>query len=271
MKAALRGTWFRRARRTHAGLLAILPSVFIVSGCFTTLRPKTPLDESRLASIPAFDDSDWAAVLEKHVDEEGRVDYAGLRRERQRLERFVSLIGAVGPERRPELFPSREDRLAYWINAYNALVLFNVIERPSLRSVNDDKKSFFYFTRFPLDGREINLYDLENDVIRRGFGEPRVHFALNCASRGCPRLPREPFRAASFEAQLDRETTRFLHEPRNVALEGGEILLSEIFQWYREDFAPSPVRWIAQHAPDLALPLDARVRFRDWDWRLNDR
>jgi hypothetical protein len=106
-------------------------------------------------------------------------------------------------------------------------------------------------------------------VIRKGFREPRAHFALNCASAGCPRLPRAPFTGASLEQELAYETQRFLHEERNVARDGKDVILSALFGWYEEDFAPSPLAWIRERAPDLELPAAAPVRLRPWDWSLN--
>jgi len=250
--------------------LAPLAVLFLV-GCFTTVRPNTTLSPGETAALETFDYADWAAVLRDHVDARGKIDYPALKTNRARLDRFVALLAVVGPTTRPDLFPTRDHALAYYINAYNALTLFNVLNRYPLDSVNDVQKSFFYFTRFQLDGDDLSLYDLENDLIRPRFAEPRVHFALNCASAGCPALPTEPFLPQTLAAQLERETRLFLHEKRNVTVEGDDLVLSQIFEWYGEDFKPSPAAWVSAQAPDLALPTGANVRHRPYDWALNDR
>lgn len=247
-----------------------LISLFAGAGCFSTVKPKVELDEGKLAALEAFDYADWTSVVTTHVNDKGQVNYTALLAKRAPLDRFVALIGSVGPNSRPALFKTREAKLAYYINAYNALTMFNVINRlPDMKSVNDDPKSFFYFTEFTLDGKAISLYNLENKVVRPEFNEPRVHFALNCASAGCPQLPAEPFLPDTLEAQLKRETDKFLHESRNVAVEGGAVVLSQIFEWYAEDFKPSPVAWIKSQAADLSLPDGAPVKHRPYDWALN--
>jgi hypothetical protein len=255
-------------KMTFAALLLTVTG-FACTGCFSTLEPRGPVPAA--SSLNALDLEPWATVLNEHVDDGGRVDYAGLAKNRDALDRFVAALSVVGPASRPELFPTRDDRLAYYLNAYNALVLFNVLEHYPLDSVNDGKVGFFYLTRFRLDGDRTNLYDLENSLIRPEFKEPRVHFALNCASVGCPRLPRVPFRAEELEQQLAHEAHVFLHEVRNVSVEDGEVVLSEVFDWFEEDFARDPLAWIREQATDLDLPAEAKVRFRPWDWALNEQ
>jgi hypothetical protein len=169
------------------------------------------------------------------------------------------------------LFPRDDDRLAFWINAYNAATLDQVLRRWPIRSVHDHKLSFFVVTRYRVDGRPLSLYAIENDIVRRQFADPRVHFALNCASIGCPRLPAEPFDGATLQAQLERETTRFLNEPRNVAVENGSLVLSEIFSWYADDFPPDAVAWVRARRPDLDPPEGAKATYRPYDWALNDQ
>ncbi len=153
-----------------------------------------------------------------------------------------------------------------------------------------DKAGFFVLQRPIFGGTSTSLYHLENGVIRGRFSEPRIHFALNCASLGCPRLPREAFDGNTLEKQLDRETRKFFSEPRNfrVDLAGNRVYLSAILDWYRDDF----IDWLAARYPDkepdlleyVALYLDHHdkmqlqrlsvgfsVEFVPYDWALNDR
>lgn len=252
-------------------LALLLMSAAVGPGCFQVLVSPARIDAQALAGVERFDASEaargFADLLARHVDGEGRVDYVGLAAERGALDRYVATLAEVGPRTRPELFPDEAARLAYLLDAYNALVLFQVLERRPLGSVADAKYDFFYFTCFPLDGDTLNLYDLENERIRGSFHEPRVHFALNCASVGCPRLPAEPFSGERLELQLAREQERFLYEERNVAVIDGTLWLSAIFDWYEDDFAPDPGRWVAARRPDL--PAFQTVRFRPYDWSLN--
>jgi len=255
-------------------ILLIALVLFATAGLMACcLRPLVKQDyefpEGYLAGLTAFDTADWAEVLRRHVNADGRVDYEGLLAAREPLQRYLALIGEVGPTSRPDLFPDADARLAYWINAYNAATMDQVLRRWPIQSVIDHRLSFFVVTRYRVDGRSLSLYSMENDIVRREFGDPRIHFALNCASIGCPRLPTEPFIGTRLQTQLERETTRFLGERRNVAIEDGALVLSEIFSWYEDDFAPGIVKWIRARSPNLAIAADAKPTYRPYDWGLN--
>lgn len=259
--------------KTLLRVASLLAFVALGAACSSAVKPKVDLDEGMIAGLTAFDYSEWSNVLKTYVNAEGRVDYKALKANRAGLDRFVALVGAVGPESRPDLFESREAKLAYYINAYNALVMFNVINRlPELRSVNDNATPFFRVTKFEVGGEELSLHALENEVIRPQFKEPRVHFALNCASVGCPKLPMVPFMPETLEAQLTEETKRFLNDERNVHVVADRVVLSQIFEWYKADFQPSPVRWInGVGLLETALPTSQNVTYRPYDWSLNSQ
>jgi len=203
-------------------------------------------------------------VLERFVDDAGRVDYAGLARDRTDLDRFVAWVLDTGFERQG---------LAYHLNAYNALAMYSVLDRGVPDSLDGlEKLRFFVLRRFAFRDRELSLYAYENDVIRP-LGEERVHFALNCMAAHCPRLPRAPFRAETLQAELERETRRFVDEPRNVRVDPAArtVHLSEIFRFYTEDFlakAPSLVAYVNRWRRD-PVPEDLRVAFIPYDWSVN--
>lgn len=215
----------------------------------------------------------WARVLHRHVDDSGRVDFAALAGDRAELDRYVASLHASGPNSAPERFPTRAHVLAHHLNAYNALAMFNVLERGVPRSLGGiELARFFYLRRFSIDGAPLSLYAYENDVIRP-LGEERMHFALNCMAASCPRLPRAPFRAGTLEAQLEGEARRFLNEPRNVRVDEANrvVTLSAILDFYTEDFlakAPSLIAYVNRyrHAP---IPADYRVEFLPYDWTVN--
>ena len=229
-------------------------------------------DELGRAVVP-FPVAQWTALLARHVDDAGRVRYADI--DRREVERLYAAVAASSPAATPDAYPTPAAREAYYLDAYNVLVWKNVLDRlPKLKSVNDEKVSFFYFTKFVVGKKAINLKDLEGEIIRPQFKDPRVHMALNCASAGCPELPREAFVADRLDAQLDRETRKFIADKRNVALDGKTLRLSQIFDWYKGDFGKDPAKviaWINRYrAPDAQLPTDARIAYIEYDWRLND-
>lgn len=257
-------------------LVVVVGGIVIWRSQFTTWSPDIKLDVEAIEGMKTFDNSDWAFVLKTYVDEQGRVDYAGLKASPEPLYRYVAMLGKVGPNTREDLFPTTGHMLAYYINAYNALTLYNVIERYPIKSVRDDRADFFVFTRFGLDNEDVSLHLLETKLILKKLkkfktGEPRVHFALNCASVGCPRLPQVPFEGAALEQQLAQETREFLSEPRNYTVEDGVPVISQIFQWYGEQFTPDPLTWISDRMPAMKVPQGVKPKFRPYDWSLNDQ
>lgn len=229
-------------------------------GCATAVRAPQPV-----ASLSPVAES-WSRVLARHVDAEGRVDFVGLARDRADLDRYVGWIYATGPNNRPELFAGRAAVIAYHLNAYNALAMYNVLEAgiPQTLASFGERYDFFYRRKLSVGGTEISLYDYENKVIRP-LGEERIHFALNCMAVSCPRLPREPFTAAQLEQQLARETRRFFAESRNFTVDDAArtVRLSEILRFYPDDFlarAPSLAQYAAEQA-GRTVPPDYAVSF----------
>jgi hypothetical protein len=237
-------------------------------------------------------------VLERFVDDAGQVDYAGLATDPLALERYYYLLSRYSPDSAPDAFPGHSDRLAYWLNAYNAAVLKTVVAHYPIASVEDvappraffflpRRSGFFVFQRIRLGNRGTSLYALENRVIRHRFDDPRVHFALNCASRGCPRLRRQPFDPVRLDVQLDRATREFVAEPRNMRIDHAtrSVMLSAIFDWYEDDFLdwcrahlgdgpPGVLRYVAAYVePERAAELERAAtytrRTEPWDWSLN--
>ncbi|MFO0604822.1 MAG: DUF547 domain-containing protein [Polyangiales bacterium] len=245
-----------------------------VAACQHTEPPRRRLSTAEVRGATGFPYAAYGALLAAYVDGDGRVDYAGLRRDRGRLDRVLAYVVQVGPSARPDLYPTDDARKAFFLTAYNANVWRGVVDRPPLRTLDGVRVSFFYATRFVVDGAETNLRDLENDRVRAAFRDARVHFALNCASLGCPRLPREPFTPERLDAQLDREARRFCNEPRNVRVDAvrRRVVLSKIFDWYADDFAGGAVAFINRYRDrDAQVPGGWAVEFADYDWRLNGR
>jgi hypothetical protein len=246
-------------------MLGLLTAALGLAAC-ATLRPPTPT-----AVAPADPEAVWGRVLAEHVDSDGAIDFVGLRERPRDLEAYVAWVAGHGPRSTPALFPTRESRLAYYINAYNALAMYQVVATPRRP---EEQVRFFVASRVPIDGRTMSLYALENDVIRP-LGEPRVHFALNCMGRGCPRLPRAPFTAERLDTMLDAETRRFLDDPRNVQVDPPlrTVRLNSTLRFYTADFlaaAPSLPAYVNRYR-SAPIPEDYRVRFIPYDWTLHQR
>lgn len=154
---------------------------------------------SLVATAPlAQNEFDWGPydrLLHTFVDVRGYIDYAGLKAHRGELDVLIDQLGRTGPDNSPALFATRGAKLAYWINAYNAFVLRGVVDHYPIASVKDVYlfNGFFSRIKFKTGGTELSLREFENEVLRKGFGDPRIHFAIVCASEGCPRLAREAY------------------------------------------------------------------------------
>ncbi|HJY87740.1 MAG TPA: DUF547 domain-containing protein [Candidatus Acidoferrales bacterium] len=146
------------------------------------------------AQEPGLDYAPWDRVLKRFVTETGRVDYRALEASPADLNRFVEQIARRSPLSNPNDFPTRSSQLAYWINAYNALVMKAVIENWPIKSVRNLGRlySFFWSRKLVAGGKEYTLNNIE-DILRKNLGEPRIHFAIVCASNSCPRLQREAY------------------------------------------------------------------------------
>src|SRR5262249_23044072 len=146
-----------------------------------------------LARGEPFDHSVGAPVLKSHANEIGEVDYAALKAHRANLDEYIRRLAGSSPENHPHVFPTRAHELAYWINAYNAFVIRGVVDHYPTRSVLDlgMLKRFFWRGDSVAGGVTMSLYHLENGIIRKKYGEPRIHFAIVCASMSCPMLERD--------------------------------------------------------------------------------
>jgi hypothetical protein len=252
----------------HTRAFFIGALLLLLQGCATTVSRVSFDDPSRPEPRAA-----WQQVLERFVDAEGRVAFSKLAQDRALLDEYVGWVNAVAPSNQPARFASRESALAYHLNAYNALAMHAVVERGIPQTFAGARKvQFFYLNKVQVGGAPISLYAYENDVIR-ALKEPRIHFALNCMSVGCPVLPREPFDAASLEAQLRRETERFVNDPRHVRVDDAArtVHISEIFSFFTSDFlaaAPTLVDYVNRYRTS-PVPREYAVRFIPYDWTVN--
>lgn len=244
------------------------------------------------AAPPADPSAHWEALLAAVVGPDGAVDYDTLRARRSALDAFVGWIARHGPESDGMSITDDNGRLAWHLNAYNALVLWGVLEQWPLQSVRDvpgpfgPGSGFFWSLRFVIDGERKHLHGYEQAVILATYQEPLAHAALNCASRSCPPLRPELYRRATLDVQLVDQMRVWVASGGAVRVEGdpaagGRFVYNEIFDWYADDFA----RWAGQDTPcravrpyadgPLAAALDAAPEcpraFAPYDWSLNVR
>lgn len=262
-------------------MMSPTPRVLLLVAVFCAMVAGPMTTSSHAAG---FSYADWNEVLDKYVDDNGLVDYSGLRGDRETLDRFIESIESSGPDTDPDLFPTREDKLAYYINAYNAQVFKGVLDlSPKTDTVWGFTKTglgFFVQMKIVVDGQKTSLKAFEDDIIRDGFKDPRIHAALNCASVGCPQLPRKAFEPATLDDQLDAEMVKFVSEDRNCKIDSdaGTVTLSKIFDWFRSDFEEyeeqqgggNLIDYINRYRPaDSPIPAGLKVEFSKYDKSLN--
>jgi hypothetical protein len=278
----------RVARTTPVSYLALSALLFpmpFLAGCSSSnvsdaYKPAAP--------ITAWDDTEYASVLAEVVTPNGLVRYQLFRDNtngvRDRLFRHIGKINAASPDNRPELFPTEADKLAYWINAYNAVCLYRVIQRgyPGNMLASVPPAAIYFTDTTSIGGKSMSLDTLEKSRVL-SVGDPRVHFALNCASYSCPPLRREPFSGPKLEAQLADQGRLYLSDPRAVRAEGGDTVgLNSIFtdyygsdftRWYEKKFGKkgSVLDALKQFAaPDSPVQRATKFKGIGYDWDRND-
>ncbi len=242
--------------------------------------------EPSVDPVENYSDRVYLELVRKYlVDGGDKVDYASWKDSIQdinALNQQVEMIGLVSPDSHPELFPSRAQQRSYWINTYNTLVLQAVLENWPLETVRDVKislssrvvpgKGFFYDRKVIVGGEKTNLYNLEKQVLKQQK-DPRLHFALNCASGSCPVL--RPWEWT--DEQLDQAAREFVNDEQNVRVIEKQVIISSIFKWYKKDFPGDIITYLQQYAePDLEEQLQIasddqyKLRYAKYDWSLND-
>lgn len=259
-------------RLTHR---LLLPALGVLAACQTAQQPGV--------AVPTEDPSAaYEALLAEVVTEDGYVHWEQLQDKRAPLDAYVAWLT------RPGALPSDRDAAhATWLNAYNAWVLYGVLEAGIPASVKDvpgwvpqPGSGFFLEKTYALGELRVSLYVAEHTHVRGGFSDWRDHAALNCASGSCPPLRRELFDPRRLDAQLDDQTRRWANDPvRGWRLDGQTVVLSPLFEWYAEDYPERPggvCELLAEHATaerrrELtdAMSNGCKTAYFAYDWRLN--
>lgn len=234
-------------------------------------------------STQRVDHGAWADFLDAYLveDESGvnLVRYGAVTdADRQALDRYIQRLAGT---RVTAL--ARDEQFAYWVNLYNALTVQVVLDHYPVDSIRDIDISPGWFSSGPWDkalitveDRTLTLNDIEHRILRPIWRDPRIHYAVNCASMSCPNLLPRPYRADDLEACLDRQARSYINHPRGARFEDGELVASKIYDWYQEDFGGTEagvIEHLAGHAePALRERLESAGDVDDYayDWSLND-
>ena len=218
----------------------------------------------------------YAELLAKHT-RDGLVNYAGFKTEHPKLKAYLEYLAGINPDELP-----REEAFAYYINLYNAATIDLILENyPGIDSIKDIGGFFsnpWKIEFITLKGKKVHLDHVEHEIIRPTYKDPRVHFAVNCASMGCPPLYAKPFEGKTLGATLDELTRLNMADPAHTRIEGDDLYVSKVFDWFGEDWGgkEDKVAFVRKYSsPEQAAKIDQLggnldLKFSDWDWTLND-
>ena len=207
----------------------------------------------------------WNVLLQKYVDDDGNLDYSSWKKNQSDLDKYIQLL----ENNPPANYWDNNDSLAYFINAYNAVTVKLILDNYPLKSIRDikdpwDRKSL------NLPNNSLTLNEIEHKVLRK-MGDPRIHFAINCASASCPKLLNEAFRASKVQKQLEEATAIFINDTSKNQISEKNIGLSKIFLWFSKDFGSKKERiFFIQKYSKNTFKNNAKIKYQKYDWSLNE-
>ncbi len=218
----------------------------------------------------------WNALLKKHVREDGMVDYKGFVRDSAALNDYLKLLETSHPSDKNW---SRNEQMAYWINAYNAYTIQLIIQHYPIASIKDIKKGVAFVNSvwdikfIHIQGYTYDLNNLEHNILRPVFKDARIHAAINCASYSCPKLLNEAYTAAKLDKQLDAAMRGFINDPNRNKIKADKAEISEIFKWFKGDFerdGSGSVWGFLNKFSTVKLSKNTDIGYLDYDWNLNE-
>lgn len=221
--------------------------------------------EKILQTAPeVFNHSGWDQLLTKHVTANGRVSYEGFRNDKGILRDYIASLGANMPSENW----SREDKLAYWMNAYNAMTVDLIVRNLPIESIKDIDKPWNQ-RLWKLGDKWYNLDEIEHQILRK-MGDARIHFGINCASFSCPPLLNSAFTSENVERQLDGVARTFVNDTKRNQISENTIKISKIFSWFAKDFKSdgSLIDFLNRYS-ETTISSKARKSYMDYNWTLN--
>ncbi len=225
------------------------------------------LQAASTQSSVTLDHSAWTLLLKKHVNQEGFVNYKSFAVDRPALDEYLTYLSGFVPDNTWSV----QEQLAFYINLYNAYTVQLILDNYPTASIKDLNGPW---TRafVPVGKKQLSLGGIENSILRK-MNEPRIHFAINCASYSCPKLLNEAFTANNIDTQLDKVTRDFINSERNQ-ITTSEAKVSSLFDWYAKDYLAnnvgSVIAFINAYS-EVQIPEGTNLTFLDYDWSLNEQ
>lgn len=227
-------------------------------------RESPAIDESGIVNYYVPDHQAFTDLLRTHVNQKGEVDYPGFKMDMDKLQRYLDHLSGHTPTGEW----SESEQLAYWINVYNAFTIKLILDHYPVGSITEIDQGKPWDTKWiPLGDATYSLNQIENEIIRPDFNEPRIHFALNCAAKSCPPLANEAFTSANLESLLEKRTGAFINNSSYNKIAASSVSISKIFDWYGSDFG-NLISFLNKYSTTEIKP-SAKVSFNEYDWGLN--
>lgn len=271
------------------GLLVLAAAIAVLPGCASpSPSAQGSTQSTQIASAAPFSYENYGKILQTHVNAQGLVDYPGLQANPQPLKDVVAQIGAVAPNTYAAW--SDTDKIAFLINAYNAITLESIINQKPLKNSIKDIFGVWNFAKHTVAGDTKTLDDIEHNTLRKTFNEPRIHAALVCAAISCPPLRQEPYVGAKLNQQLDDQVRQWLSNERGLRIDRAQnqVAISSIFKWFGEDwqksygtadqFAGKPTeraalnfisRYVSPEDQAYLVQGGYKLKYLNYDWSLN--
>ncbi len=232
---------------------------------FLNCLDRNPLQINSKNSQEIMNHEAWDVLLKKHVDDNGNVDYTKFAKDRDKLNEYLTYLA----ENPISDSAKKEERLAYYINLYNAGTVQLILENYPLKSIKDIFRPWGK-DRIRISDEKYSLGDIEHKILRK-MNEPRIHFAINCASISCPKLQNEAFLSDIIEEQLEKASFEFVNDQSKNTIGSEEVGLSKIFDWYKSDFTTKGtlVDYLNRYSK-IKISENAEIDYINYDWRLNE-
>ena len=216
----------------------------------------------------------WDKLLRKHVNKTGLVNYKGFKNDKAELDSYLKLLSSSAPQKSW----SKDDQKAYWINAYNAFTVALILKHYPVKSIKDIAGSIYKINTpwdikfITIGGQKYDLNNIEHKILRNQFDDPRIHFALVCASISCPRLRDEAFTGSGINAQLEDAGKEFLNDKSKNNIRADKADLSKYFSWYKGDFIKngSLVDYVNKYS-STKITSKTKIGSLDYNWGLNEQ
>lgn len=213
----------------------------------------------------SVDHSKFDALLKKHVTSDGRVDYEGFKKDKIALDAYLKHLSAHVPASSAPKY----ERMAYWMNAYNAFTIKLIVNKYPVKSIKDISSKPWDIKFIKLATKTYTLNDIEHGILRK-MGDPRIHVGINCASVSCPKLSNKAFTASNVNSELTKLTKAFLKDKSKNQISANQLKLSKIFDWFKGDFTKDGtlIDWINKYS-DVKVSSKAKISYMDYNWNLN--